>query len=82
MAAGAGPRVLARSAGDRHDVDYRRITLSNARLAGQTVAELGLEERFGAHATRVRRGDLDMHAHDELIAADGRPAAGHRTRRP
>ena len=56
---------------DRHDVDYRRITLSNARLAGLTVSELGLEDRFGAHATRVRRGDLDMHAHDELIVQMG-----------
>lgn len=46
--------------GDRTFLDSNRITLSIAKLAGRTVAELGLEERFGAQVSRVRRGDVDM----------------------
>ncbi|WP_307804827.1 TrkA C-terminal domain-containing protein [Streptomyces sp. VRA16 Mangrove soil] len=52
---------------DRHTVDYRRILLTDPALAGHTIAELGLEERFGALVSRVRRGDFDMLAHDDLV---------------
>ncbi|MFJ3767161.1 aspartate:alanine exchanger family transporter [Streptomyces sp. NPDC090082] len=53
---------------DRRDVvDYRRILLTNPDLAGRTVAELGLGDRYGARATRVRRGDRDLLAHDDLL---------------
>jgi len=45
---------------DRTEVTYRRVLLSNPRFAGVSVTELGLEERFGGVASRVRRGDLDM----------------------
>jgi putative transport protein len=47
-------------------VDYRRVLLSNAELAGRTVAELDLPGRFGGVVTRVRRGDLDLLARDDL----------------
>ncbi|MFB7588853.1 aspartate:alanine exchanger family transporter [Streptomyces sp. NPDC056169] len=53
---------------DRRDVvDYRRILLTNPDLAARTVAELGLGDRYGAKATRVRRGDQDLLAHDDLL---------------
>ncbi|MFI9209102.1 TrkA C-terminal domain-containing protein [Streptomyces sp. NPDC053253] len=53
---------------DRRDVvDYRRVLLTNPDLAGRTVAELGLGDRYGAKATRVRRGDQDLLAHDDLL---------------
>ncbi|MFD6419269.1 aspartate:alanine exchanger family transporter [Streptomyces sp. NPDC060194] len=52
---------------DRHAVDYRRILLTDPALAGHSVAELGLEERYGAIVSRVRRGDFDMLAHDDLV---------------
>jgi len=55
---------------DRHDLDYRRITLSKPTLAGHTVHELGLE-RFGATASRVRRGDVDMVAHPAFVVQMG-----------
>jgi putative transport protein len=45
---------------DRSEVTFRRMLLSNGDLAGVTVADLGLEQRFGAVASRVRRADLDM----------------------
>ncbi len=56
---------------ERGDVDYRRITVSNPRLAGRTVGELDLEDRYGAHATRLRRGDQDLLASDELVVQMG-----------
>jgi putative transport protein len=55
---------------DRHELDYRRITISNAALAGRTVEELGLE-RYGATASRVRRGDVDMVAHPDFVVQMG-----------
>ncbi|MFE0703743.1 aspartate:alanine exchanger family transporter [Streptomyces sp. NPDC058872] len=53
---------------DRRDVvDYRRILLTNPDLAGRTVAEIALGDRYGAKATRVRRGDQDLLAHEDLL---------------
>jgi putative transport protein len=66
---------------DRHDLDYRRITVSNSELAGRTVHELGLH-RYGATASRVRRGDVDLVAHPAFVVQMGDrlrvicPAAG------
>jgi putative transport protein len=55
---------------DRHELDYRRITVSRPELAGRTVHELGLGQ-FGATASRVRRGDVDMVAHPEFVVQMG-----------
>jgi putative transport protein len=57
--------------GDRESLDFRRITLSRKELAGRTVADLDLHGRFGATVSRVRRADVDMVAHDELILLPG-----------
>ena len=56
---------------NRHDLDFRRITLSQRSLAGRTVAELDLPGRFGAAVTRVRRGDVDMVATEDLVLQPG-----------
>jgi putative transport protein len=61
-----GSRVDEHLAHDRRDVDYRRVLLSNARLAGHSVADLDIPGRFGGVVTRVRRGDLDLLARDDL----------------
>lgn len=53
--------------GNRHNLDSRRITLSNRSLAGHTLADLDLGEKFGAAVSRVRRGDMDMVATDDLV---------------
>ncbi len=45
---------------DRHELDFRRVTISNRALAGRTLAEIDLDDRFGAHISRVRRGDVDL----------------------
>jgi putative transport protein len=56
---------------DRHDLDFRRITLSNKPLVGHTVGELQLDAKFGATVSRVRRGDVDLVAHDTFVLAMG-----------
>lgn len=56
---------------DRHEVDYRRVTISNAALAGRTLAEIDLPGKFGAHVSRVRRGDLDLLASPDFVLQMG-----------
>lgn len=55
-----GERAEDELVDDRSEVTFRRVLVSSPRLAGLTVAELGLEERFGTVASRLRRGDVDM----------------------
>lgn len=45
---------------DRAVVDFRRIMVSNPRIAQRPLDELGLDLRFGAQITRVRRGDTEL----------------------
>jgi putative transport protein len=52
---------------DRRELDYRRIFVSNPRVAGQPLKDLHLMERFGATVTRVRRGDSDILAHGDTV---------------
>ncbi len=40
------------------DVTYRRVVLTNRRMLGKTVRELGLEHLHNVTVTRVSRGDL------------------------
>lgn len=55
----------------RTDLDYRRIVLSQRELYGRTVADLHLDARFGARATRVRRADQDLLATDDFVLQAG-----------
>jgi putative transport protein len=55
---------------DRHQVDFRRIVLSNSRYAGSTIAALQLG-RFDAVAGFVRRGDVDLVARPDLTVELG-----------
>ncbi|KYH46386.1 aspartate:alanine exchanger family transporter [Branchiibius sp. NY16-3462-2] len=54
---------------DRAALDFRRITISDPRMAGRRVADVDrdLEERHGAAITRVRRGDVDLVAAPDLL---------------
>ena len=52
---------------DRRAVDHRRLTVSSTRVAGRTIAELDMPGRFAGVITRVRRGDLDLLARDDLV---------------
>ncbi|MEO6063310.1 MAG: TrkA C-terminal domain-containing protein [Thermoflexales bacterium] len=51
---------------ERHELDYRRIFVSNPRVAGRTLSELNLPKVIGAVVTRVRRGDADMIARGDM----------------
>ena len=62
-----GHRVDEHLAHDRSEVDYRRFLVSNPGVAGRTIGELDLPGRFEGVATRVRRGDLDLLAHEDLV---------------
>ncbi len=55
---------------DRHQVDFQRVVLSNARYAGARVADLDLD-RFDAVAGFVRRGDVDVVARPDLTVELG-----------
>jgi putative transport protein len=56
---------------DRSHLDYRRIAVSNSKVAGQPIDALRLQRKFGAVATRVRRGDVDLLATDDLVLQVG-----------
>lgn len=56
---------------DRADVDFRRFLVSNPRLTGRTVAELDFATKLTGAITRVKRGDLDMVAADDLVLQPG-----------
>ncbi len=45
---------------DRSEIDYRRIFVSNPKVAGQRLSDLNLPQQFGAIVTRVRRGDVEF----------------------
>jgi putative transport protein len=51
---------------DRHELDFRRIVVSSRAVAGRRIVDLHLEDRFGAAATRLRRGDVDLVAEPDL----------------
>ncbi|HET7475719.1 MAG TPA: TrkA C-terminal domain-containing protein [Dermatophilaceae bacterium] len=66
-----GRRVSTHLAHDRSTVDYRRILLSQPALAGRTVGDLDVPGRFDGVVTRVRRGDLDLLASEDLVVELG-----------
>ncbi len=56
---------------DRKYLDFRRITVSDPKLAGHTLADLDIDHRFGATISRVRRGDVDMVGTPDLVLQQG-----------
>lgn len=52
---------------DRSALDFRRVVVSNRRLAGTRLGDLDLAGHFGAAVTRVRRGDDDLVAGDDTV---------------
>ncbi len=62
-----GEEAAEHLAHDRKVVDYRRILLSDPTLAERTVADLDIAGKYGGVVTRVRRGDADLLATDDLI---------------
>lgn len=56
---------------DRSEMDMRRITISNPKFSGRRIKDLGIEDRFQATISRVRRGDVDMFADPNLRLQQG-----------
>ena len=56
---------------DRTYLDFRRMTVSDPKVAGRTVADLEMAKHFSATISRVRRGDVDMVAGPGLILQQG-----------
>jgi putative transport protein len=52
---------------DRSTFDFRRVFVSNPKIAGKRLRDLNLPEQFGAMVTRVRRGDADLLAHGDTV---------------
>lgn len=55
----------------RGEVDFKRFLVSNPATIGRTVAELNLPGKLGGVITRVRRGDVDTLAEDDLVLQPG-----------
>lgn len=53
-------------ADDRTDIVFEPLTVSNPDLYGASVAQINMPLRFGGQITRVRRGDLDLLAREQL----------------
>lgn len=66
-----GRRLDSHLADDRTTVENKRFVVSDRRVAGRTVAELDIPRRFDGVITRVRRGDLDLLARDDLTLEVG-----------
>ena len=61
-----GRRAPDEIALDHHELDVRRFVVSARPRAGRRIGELDLRHRFGAVATRLRHGDVDMVAEPDL----------------
>ncbi len=62
-----GRKVDSELTYDRKQFDVRRIFVSNTELIGRSLASLNLHEKFNATITRIRRGDIDMLARNDII---------------
>lgn len=65
---------------DRSKLDYRRILVSNPKVAGQRLSDLDLPQHLGAIVTRLRRGDIELvpHGHTTLELGDRVRVLTHR----
>lgn len=52
---------------DRSRLDFRRIFVSNPRVVGRPLRALQLPQRYGALVTRVRRGDMELLPHGDMV---------------
>lgn len=52
---------------DHSRIGSRRVFLSNHTLAGRTLGSLDLLSTYGVTVTRIRRGDVDVVAHDAFV---------------
>jgi len=56
---------------DRSVIDYRRMFVTNPKVVGRPLSTLQLHQRFGAVVTRVRRGDVELLADEDMVLEAG-----------
>lgn len=56
---------------DRSVFDFRRVFVTSGKVVGRRLGDLDLARRFGAMVTRVRRGDAEVLASDDLVLESG-----------
>ncbi|MEW6493324.1 MAG: aspartate:alanine exchanger family transporter [Cyanobacteriota bacterium] len=67
-----GVEVLQPGPESRRDqINYRRILLTNKKLAGRKLGESGIEAKWNAVVTRIRRGDIDFVPTDNTVIERG-----------
>ena len=66
-----GHRATKHLAHDRSDVDFRRILISSPMIAGRTIGSLNIPLRYNGIITRVRRGDSEFLACDDMVVELG-----------
>lgn len=66
-----GKQVKLDLALDRKTFNFRRVFVSDKTIIGKSIGELKIPQKFGALVTRVRRGDVDMVAHNNFILEYG-----------
>lgn len=49
------------------DIEHHRVFVSNPEVAGQSISNLNLDEKFAMAITRVRRGDVDLLARGNTV---------------
>lgn len=52
---------------DRSYLDFRRMTVSDPKVAGRTIGSLDLAAKYSATISRVRRGDVDLVGEPGLV---------------
>jgi putative transport protein len=57
--------------GERGELDYRRMEVSNKDIVGRKIKELDLTGRIGATITRLRRGDVDFVPSGDTVIEHG-----------
>lgn len=56
---------------DRSYLDFRRITVSDPKVAGRTIGSLDMAQKYSASISRVRRGDIDLIGEPGLVLQQG-----------
>ncbi len=56
---------------DRTYLDFRRITVSDPKIAGRTIGSLDMAKDYSATISRVRRGDVDLVGEPGLVLQQG-----------
>lgn len=66
-----GPVMPATIMGHPQGLEYLRVFVSRASVAGRQIGELRISETLNASVVNVRRGDAELHARPDLVLETG-----------